>query len=153
MSDKPQKPILKKPRQKKGNSTDNKSTKAEVNQRVSEIKNLLTQGYTRSHIIQYGSKWSVSDRQIDDYISMATIQIKEHNAYTYQENVTIVTDALWDVYRASRAANDRKAALTALSQIAKIKGLEQHTVNHVITDDRDWETSHNASVTIVTFSW
>ena len=55
-----------------------KSTAAEKNLRVEEVAGLLTRGYTRSTIIQYGTnKWGISPRAIDIYIQEARIILKE----------------------------------------------------------------------------
>lgn len=115
-----------------------KSTKIELSQRVKEVSGLLLEGRTRSHILQYGSDvWNISERQIDDYISMAWKNIREVNALDFKDNVSVVINNLWDVYRQARIDNDKKNALVALAQIAKIKGLDQQVINHVIEDKRE----------------
>lgn len=124
-------------------SKDDVSTKAEVNNRINEIANLLSVGYTRSYILSYGSKWSISDRQIDNYISEAWKKLKEINDLSIQDNLSMVTNQLWDLYRDSRANNDRQNANKALAQIAKIKGLEVNTVNHIIEDQRELSNMTN----------
>lgn len=120
-----------------------KSTKAEINQRVNEISNLLLVGYTRSYILQYASKWQISDRHVDEYIKRAWQNIKEINDLTLQDNLSMITNQLWDLYRDARANNDRANANKALAQLAKIKGLEVHTINHVIEDTREFEKLTN----------
>lgn len=114
-----------------------RSDKIEYNNRINEIANLLTVGYTRSYVQEYGLKWSVSERQIDLYIVKAWKKIKEINDLTLQDNLSMVTNQLWDLYRDARANNDRMNANKALAQLAKIKGLEVNTVNHIIEDQRD----------------
>ncbi len=114
-----------------------KSTKAELDTRVTEVHSLILQGYTRTYILQYGSKWAISDRQIDDYISMATVIIKESNLASVQDNMAIITHGLWDAYRQAKTASNIPEQHKILMSIAKLKGLEQHTVNHVIEDKRD----------------
>lgn len=122
---------------KSSNKTSVKSTKAEVDQRVSEITNLKLSGFTRSYIIQYGSKWGISDRQIDDYISMSTANIKEANQATLQDNLAMITTGLWEVYRKAKADGNLSEQHKVLMSLAKLKGLESYTVNHVIEDKRD----------------
>lgn len=117
-----------------------KSTKAELDLRVSEVQSLILQGYTRKYLIQYGSKWELSDRQIDDYISMATIAIKEINHSSVQDNMAIVTSCLWDLYRKTIKEGNNSEANKVLMNIAKLRGLEQHTINHIIEDKRELES-------------
>lgn len=115
----------------------NKSTKAEINQRVSEVADLLMDGYTRSYIQQYGSKWAVNERQVDEYIAQATAQIKEINSTTLQDNLALICSNLWDVFRKAKKAGDLSEQHKILNSIAKIRGLEKYTVNHVIEDKRE----------------
>jgi hypothetical protein len=121
----------------KGNTSYKKSTKQELATRVGEILLLLANGYTRSYIMQYSSKWNICDRQVDDYIAMANKELKEINALTVQDNLAIITHNLWDVFREARKANNLAEQHKVLVSIAKLKGLEQHTVNHIIEDKRE----------------
>lgn len=120
-----------------------KSTKAEVNQRVNEVSNLLLVGYTRSYILRYAEKWKVSDSMVDQYISKAWQNIKEINELTLQDNLSMITNQLWDLYRQNRLENNLQEAHKNLVALAKIKGLEVHTINHVIEDQREFEKLTN----------
>ena len=125
-------------------TTDNvktlvKSTKAQLNQRVSEVQALQMEGRTRSYIIQHGSKWDVSDRQIDDYIKYATTITKEVNLDTLQDNMGVIINNLWKLYRASNSSGDVKNAHAVLMSIAKLKGLDQQTLNINIEDRREFQ--------------
>ena len=68
-----------------------KSTNAEVNQRVSEIKDLLLQGQTRSAILRYAQKWGVVDNQVDRYMATATAEIKEVVQSESANDISILT--------------------------------------------------------------
>lgn len=126
------------PKKAKSKDKDSlKSTKAQVNQRVSEVQALLLQGLTRSYILRYASKWKVSDRQVDDYIRMATEMIKEVNTATLQDNMGVITANLWGLFRTARTANNVAEAHKILVSIAKLKGLDQSIVNHIIEDKRE----------------
>jgi hypothetical protein len=114
-----------------------KSTKIEVLQRVSEVQKLLLDGYTRSYILQYGSKWSLSDRQIDDYIRMANDQIKEVNLATLQDNLGMISANLWQLFREARVKDNISEQHKILMSLAKLKGLDQMIINHVIEDKRE----------------
>lgn len=127
----------------KGTRTPKKSkqsTQAEVDLRVSEIQSLILQGYTRAYLLQYGSKWVISDRQIDDYISKATTAIKEINQASVQDNMAIITSNLWDAFRTAKQEKNLSEQHKILMSIAKLKGLDQMTVNHIIEDKRDLES-------------
>lgn len=122
-----------------------KSTKCELNQRVTEVSSLLLEGRTRSYIVQYGSKWKVSDRQIDDYISMASKQIKEVNDTTIQDQLAILVQGLWDVYRTAVKEKNLAEQHKALNSLAKIQGLDQNTVLLKV-EARDLESTSDADL-------
>lgn len=127
MSDKPQKPT----------QTAKKSTKAQLDQRVSEVQALLLQGYTRSYLLQYASKWGISERQLQDYIAKATINIKEINQVSLQDNMALIASNLWDLFRKAREDKDLSEQHKILMSIAKLKGLDQHAITHIIEDKRE----------------
>lgn len=126
-----------------------KSTQAQMNQRITEVKELMLNGFTRSHIIQHGSeKWGITERQVDEYITRANAITKEINLLTLQDNLALITNGLWDVYR--KAATQTPPNLSEMRQtlqgIAKLKGLDQQTVNHVIEDKRELSDLTNADL-------
>ena len=123
-----------------------KSTNAEVSQRVGEIQQLMLQGYTRSHILQFGSKWKVSDRQIDDYMNQSKTALKEVNQATLQDNMAIIVSGLWSLFRAANSDANIPEQHKILMSIAKLKGLEQHTINHIIEDRRDLQDLSDADL-------
>ncbi len=114
-----------------------KSTKAELDQRVSEVQALLLQGYTRSYILQYGSKWGISDRQIEEYMAKASINLKEINSITLQENMALIASNLWDLFRKAKVDNDLSEQHKILMSLAKLKGLDQQAIHHIIEDKRE----------------
>lgn len=116
-----------------------KSTKAEVDQRVTEITSLLLDGYTRSYILKYGQKWKVSDNMIDQYTMRAWEQIKEINLRTAQENLSMVTTQLLNLLREARRQGNISEQRQIIMSIAKLRGLEQININHVIEDKREFE--------------
>lgn len=114
-----------------------KSTQAEYNQRVAEVQALLLEGRTRAFIIQYGAKWKVVDRQVDDYISEANFIIKEINNVTLQENLSLITTNLWNLYRSSLSSGNISEANKILMNIAKLRGLNENTINLTLQDKRE----------------
>ncbi len=147
MSDKPQKttpkPRKKLPKTKAVVEKQARSNKAQLNQRVSEVQALLLEGYTRSYVVQFGSKWKVSDRQIDDYIKMATINIKEVSMAGLKDDLAIIVSAMWDTFRKAKAANNIGEMRQSLLALAKLKGYDESTVNHVIEDKRELQDMSN----------
>lgn len=115
-----------------------KSDKTTVNQRVKEIVDLKLQGGTRSHIFQHASDegWDLSDRMVDELIKKATDQLQEINSENIKATQATIVAAMWKVYRlASKIGNITEMRLT-LQGIAKVMGLEESTVNHVIRDEQ-----------------
>lgn len=124
----------------------NKSTKAQIEQRLKEVQELLLDGRTRSFIVQYGSKWQVSDRQIDDYIAQATAIIKEINLASVQDNLALITANQWTLYRKAITDNNIPVARQLLMDLAKLRGLDQATINHIIEDKRELSNLSNADL-------
>ena len=54
-----------------------KCTSAEKEHRVAEITELLSQHKQRCDILQYASKWELTDRSVDNLIAEATKSIKD----------------------------------------------------------------------------
>lgn len=123
-----------------------KSTKAQIEQRLKEVQELLLDGRTRSFIVQYGSKWQVSDRQIDDYIAQATAIIKEINLASVQDNLALITANQWTLYRKAITDNNIPVARQLLMDLAKLRGLDQATINHIIEDKRELSDLSNADL-------
>jgi flavin-binding protein dodecin len=119
-----------------------KTTKAEVIQRVTEIKKLKLDGYTRTYIIQYGSKWSVSDRTIDEYISRATDEIREISLASTEEHRSSLVNAMYDLYRQAIKNGERQEASKLLMNIAKLTGSDQHVVQ-VAIEKREFKDVSN----------
>ena len=117
-----------------------KSTQAQLSQRVTEVQALLLQGFTRCYLLQYGAKWKISPRQMDEYISMATIQIKEINMLSIQDNMALISSNLWDLFRVAGKDNNRSEQHKILMSIAKIRGIDQHAITHIIEDRRELES-------------
>lgn len=120
-----------------GDKPFKKSTDAEVSARVTTVTGYLMDGYTKSDIIRFTSSWSVSSRQIETYIAQATAAIKEVNQLTLQENQGMILRNLWQLFKDARIAEDRPEQHKVLMSIAKLKGLDQMTVNHFIEDKRE----------------
>lgn len=113
-----------------------KSEKHVVEQRVREIVELKLVGRTRTDILQHGSKWGISDRQIDELIKRASDQLQEINSESIKSTQSVIVSAMWDVYRMAQQMGNITEMRQCLSSIAKVMGLEQSTVNHIIRDEQ-----------------
>lgn len=133
------KPKKKLPKAKKVVEKQAKATKAEVIQRVSEVQALLLQGYTRSYIVQYGANsWNLAERQCDDYIAMARKNIQEVSMAGLKDDLATLVSAMWDTFRRAVIQNNVGEQRQTLMAIAKLKGLDETRVNHVIDDKREF---------------
>jgi hypothetical protein len=117
-----------------------KSTVVEIYQRVSEVQALLLEGRTRSYILRYGTeKWKVSEGMIDRYIVDANAIVEEINHNTSAQNLSRITNSLYDLYRRAIHANELGEARQALMSIAKLRGLDIQQISHTI-EKRDLAT-------------
>ena len=121
-----------------------RSTNAEIDLRVREVQALILDGCTRSAIVQFGSKWGVSDRQIDDYIKAATERITEHNLSTLQLDMSIVTSQLWNLFRQAREIGNVTEQRQILTTIAKLKGLNRDPADCKVALDKEAELRREA---------
>jgi len=132
----------------KSSKTSKKSTNAGIAARIDEVAELLLVANTRYQIVRYASKWNISSRQVDEYMARAWAQIKEVNAGDFEENRSMVLRNFWDIYKSSKKKDDGKTAIAALTQISKICGLDQITIQHNIKrfDDLSEEELINQAI-------
>ncbi len=116
-----------------------KSTNAEIELRITEIHRLLLDGYSRSEILQYPSvkAWKITARQVDTYISEANKIIQETSQADRSGYAALITKNYWNLFRAAKASDNLQEAHKILNSIAKIKGLDQQTINHFVNDSRE----------------
>lgn len=101
-----------------------KATDAEVLRRVATVCKLMIAGASRTTIVQYGStQWSVSDRQIDDYISRAKLDIATMTDKDKESNLNMAMARMNDIYQQCYAAKNYKGAMSAQIEINKLLGL------------------------------
>lgn len=114
-----------------------KSPKHVVFERVRQIKEWILLGYIRSEILQYASTWKLSDRMVDDYISKAREEIREVNKLETKDMLDELIASQKVLYRAAIAMKDLKTARQLLMDMAKLRGLDQTTVNVNVQRDED----------------
>lgn len=102
-----------------------KATKVEKKAREIVVLDLLLDGQTRSFIVRFGAEnWQLHERQMDQYIQDATLQITEANKNSAEENLALVTANLWDLVRDNKVATPN-VSRQALMDIAKLRGLDK----------------------------
>lgn len=113
-----------------------KSTKALHEEHIRQVQTWLLEGYTKTDLLHLTSPWNKSERQIEYIKAEATKRIKEINLITVQENLALITKNYWELYRQARRDNNLSEATKILTHLARIKGLDQTTVNHIVEDKR-----------------
>lgn len=104
---------------------NNKLTKYEHSRRIKEVAKLLCLGQGRSDIYEHANKqgWDKSERQLDNYIQDATALLKERLLGEIDEEKAKAIDRAIMIFQQSIKAGERKIALAANEQIAKLHGL------------------------------
>lgn len=102
-----------------------KSTKVAIKTRIAQVRELLLSGHTRSHILELGKEnWDLADRQIDEYIQKATLEIEEVNKASAENMMACITSDLWILYRNNFRTNPGLAR-GILLDIARLRGLDK----------------------------
>lgn len=110
-----------------------RASDAEIQLREAKAKEMLLDGFTRAEIVRECSKlYGVSARQIDDYIKVAREEIAEINQVDAKETLSTILKNQWKLFRKAVLKDNDQLARQILMDIAKLKGLEQINVNHVI---------------------
>lgn len=113
----------------------------ELSQRVGEVVQLKLDGFTRTHIQEYGqAKWGVVTSTVDNYIALANDRLEEINEANIQQHLSTISTNLWDLYRKAAKLNLISEQHKILMSIAKLRGLDQITVKHIVDDKRDHAT-------------
>lgn len=119
-----------------------RTTSAGVEKRVGEVQRLLLDGNTRHAVLQIATeRWSLGERQIDEYISKAWANIRETNKIELDDHKAVIVAQLWQSLHNSRGMGEEGNAIKALGQLSKILGLEKITMNHVLGEKRELESA------------
>lgn len=113
-----------------------KSTKAEINKRISEVYTLLTQAYTYTEIVRYCREaWGIrASRTVDKYIKAATKRITNENAKDI-EQIRAEANTRLDVLYHRAFKEDKFSDCAYIQSIKnKINGLDQKIIQ--VKDDR-----------------
>ena len=113
-----------------------KASDAEIELRIHEVKNLLSDGCTRADIVRYtAKKWGLAKRQTDEYITRAKEELRELNSANFKDKLSQITSCLWKLYK--KAEDAPAVQHQIIMSIAKMQGLDQQIINHVIEDKRE----------------
>lgn len=93
--------------------------------RVEAVCELLLNGYTRAYILDYAEDhWKVAERQVDEYIALATLKIEEITTNSAENCLAIITSNLWSLYRRWVKREPGNARMILLD-LAKLRGLDR----------------------------
>jgi len=102
-----------------------KSTKIEVNHRVNTVYKLLSEGQSRSQILQFSSdEWGITERQAETYLARAREKLL---ADAEMERPAWVAEALQRLRTYEQAAyksRQNQVAINAVQAQAKLIGLD-----------------------------
>lgn len=115
-----------------------KATNAETAKRVEEIKELLCNGYGRSKIVRFcAERYNLRSRQAEVLMARATAEIKEANSSPPEELAAKIAANFWKQYRKAEKNEDGHLAISAMRELAKLCGLDQIVVNHIISEKKE----------------
>ena len=101
-----------------------KSTKAEIEQRVNEVYDLLISRITYQAILSYGaSKWGVKERQMNVYIARARERLRELNRESEEERLASAMASYNSLFARQVAEKDYKGARQTMDSIIRLQGL------------------------------
>jgi len=94
-------------------------TKAELDERVTKVAELLLKGASRSKILRYSAEsgWNVKTRQVEDYITKATARIIEDNKTDTETEIAKAQARYNDLYLMALQAKDHRGALQVQNSV------------------------------------
>ena len=114
-----------------------RATDSVVEQRVSQVYEMLLRGYSRSEVFRFASeqKWGITERQVENYIARATEAIREDSEERREQEFARAVLDLYRLYRRCLKDNQLKTALECRKEIHKLYGLYAPTKNVNINSD------------------
>jgi len=113
-----------------------KSSDAEINIRVTEVYNLILEGYTNNEIIRHTSrKYGVSSRTVDQYVAKARKLIKIDNSVEREQLIEEHKSKLYYLFKKNLEAGDLRECRALLESERKLFGLnepEKNSNNYII---------------------
>ena len=109
----------------KGQSPAPKTPAGEIHHRVSEVSELILRGLYRKNILQYGAKWGVSNRTIDNYISMANKLLIKESQKSRDLNYAKVQKRYDSLYYKALENEDLGLAASITEKYSKLTGVNE----------------------------
>ncbi len=101
-----------------------KSTRIQIEERVTTVYGLLVRGASREEILRYGSDtWGITTRQTEDYLARATERFKALAAFVQAEEFGRARAQLHDLYGRNMKTQDYKAAHAVRKDLSEMLGL------------------------------
>ena len=118
-----------------------KITKAELENRVAQVTDLLLKGATREIILQYASNprqnWQVSDRMIDNYMAKAREKIESSGAFDRDFEIAKSNARFEYLYMQSVGGKDFKTARAVEVDRGKLLGLPAPTRTDITSGGKE----------------
>ncbi len=109
---------------KEGELKKSQATGAEVDIRVTELYEMLRQGFGRPEMIRYAAgAWGVSSKSVDYYLAKARGLIKKENAERRAEVRDEIVSQMSRLYRRCYDGREFKTCLSILNSKAKLLGV------------------------------
>ena len=117
-----------------------KITKAEMENRVTQVTDLLLKGGKRGHILQYAEEktdWNVSISMIDKYIAAATKEILESLKGERDWEIALARGRYEYLYTQSITRKDLRGALSVVQAKSKLLGLDAPTRTDITSGGKE----------------
>jgi hypothetical protein len=114
-------------------SKENKCTDAELQQRITQIYELLINAWNRQDILRYVDEqtdWNICESQIDNYITKAKAIIKQNAENTQEEWLNETKNRLSDLYKKNMSLKRYGECRRLLESANKILGYEKLNIDH-----------------------
>jgi hypothetical protein len=114
-------------------------TKAELENRVTKVTDLLLKGAKRAQVLQFAGKlnWKVSDSMVDKYIGQATEAIRESAVVDRDYEVALAKERYEYLYTQSVSGKDYRGALSVIQSKSKLLGLDAPTRTDITSGGKD----------------
>lgn len=102
-----------------------KATNAEIEQRISEVYQLVVNGARRAKILRHAtdSGWDINERQIDRYIARATDMMREAAIVDREKELGRAIARLHDLYERAHADGNHATSLAILREMTQLTGV------------------------------
>lgn len=102
-----------------------KCSQAEFQIRVETTVKMLMNGKTRHDMIRHGEEfWSVGERQVEEYMSLAWDIIRETGKEGIAKEKARVLKNIWKLFGQAEAEGDRREQHALMNTMSKLLGLE-----------------------------